>query len=293
LGYPIPPWRRRCRPAFAVFLPSPSAEHLRIRLILSCASLLLQSLSSHRRPGADVRAPSMGFHPSSRCHRPESTGQGFPSPHRSVLDVSHVLDGFLLQPTSRVCFAPQPRPGFALQGFPLVRSVMSSSPTTALLPLPELSTPSFTQVLRELASVFRALLRSPVRRRTQLFRPRPAPSPPELHPPSGFPSHTVERPSSPLRPRPFTAPVVLPVRDLTCSCEPIFPVRGSRPATPCRLAPSLRHEAADCLYANPFGRNLHSTSDTIACKAEIALSVEFKRNDFTDYCCSIPMLTWR
>jgi len=135
LGYPIPPWRRRCRPAFAVFLPSPSAGHLRIRLILSCASLLLQSLSSHRRPGADVRAPSMGFHPSSRCHRPESTGEGFPSPHRSVLDVSHVLDGFLLQPTSRVCFTPQPRPGFALQGFPRMRSRASSSLAVALVSL--------------------------------------------------------------------------------------------------------------------------------------------------------------
>ena len=251
MGYPIPPWRHRLRLACAVFLPPPSARHFRIRLILPCASLLLQSFSSHCRPGADVRAPSLGFHPSSRCHQPESTGRGFPSPHRSVLDVSHVLDGLLLQPTSRVYFTPQPRPGFTLQGFPLVRSVMSSSPTTALLSLPELPTPSFTQVLREPASAFRALLRSPVRRRTQLFRPRPAPSPPELHPPSGFPSHTVERPSSPLRPRPFTAPVVLPVRDLTCSCEPIFPVRGSRPATPCRLAPSLRHEAASTRRSGP------------------------------------------
>jgi hypothetical protein len=50
LGYPIPPWRHRFRIACAVFLPSPSADRLRVRLILSCASPLLQSLSNHRRP---------------------------------------------------------------------------------------------------------------------------------------------------------------------------------------------------------------------------------------------------
>jgi len=135
--------------------------------------------------------PSLGFRPSSRCHPAESTEAGVPGPLRSVLDVSHVLDGFLLCQTSRVYFAPQPRPGFALQGFPPVRSRTSSSPAVALVPLRELPTPSFTQVLRESAPAYRALLRSPVRRRTQLFRPRPTPSPLELHPPSGFPSHTV------------------------------------------------------------------------------------------------------
>src|SRR5262245_5117 len=50
---------------------------------------------------------------------------------------------------------------------------------------------------------------------------------------------------------------------------------------------------AERLCANPFGRDFHSTSHTIARKAEIALSVELKRNDFTDYGCSIPTLTWR
>jgi hypothetical protein len=38
--------------------------------------------------------------------------------HRlSVLGVSHALDGFVRRLASRVCFTPQPRPGFALQGF--------------------------------------------------------------------------------------------------------------------------------------------------------------------------------
>jgi len=39
-------------------------------------------------------------------------------PHRlSVLGVSHALDGFVRQLASWVCFTPQPRPGFTLQGF--------------------------------------------------------------------------------------------------------------------------------------------------------------------------------
>ena len=188
--------------------------------------------------------PSLGFPPSSRCHPAESTGASVPGPLRSVLDVSHVLDGFLLRQTSRVCFTPQPRPGFALQGLPPMPSRTSSSLAVALLSLRESPAPSFTHGLQVPAPAFRALLRSPVRRKTRWFRPRPAPSPPELSPPSGSPSHTVERPSSPLRPRPFTAPVVSPACNLTCSCEPASPVRGSRPATPRRLAPSLRYEAA-------------------------------------------------
>jgi len=60
-------------------------------------------------------------------------GTSLPGPHRSVLDVSHVLDGLLLHPTSRVCFTPQPRPGFTLQGFPPARSRASSSPAAALV----------------------------------------------------------------------------------------------------------------------------------------------------------------
>jgi len=59
-----------------------------------------------------------GSAPSSR-HRPAaSTSARRPTPGlRSVRGVSHALDGFLRHKPSRVCFTPQPRPGFALQGF--------------------------------------------------------------------------------------------------------------------------------------------------------------------------------
>jgi hypothetical protein len=84
-------------------------------------------------PALMAGLPSLGFPPSSRRHSAESTPAGVPSPLRSALDVSHVLDGLLLCQTLRVCFAPQPRPGFALQGFPLARSRTGSSPAVALV----------------------------------------------------------------------------------------------------------------------------------------------------------------
>ena len=83
--------------------------------------------TNQRRPGSNVRAPSLGFLPSSR-HRPvESTHASFPSSLRSAHDVSHVLDGLLLHQPLRVYFTPQPRPGFSLQGFSLPRSRAASS----------------------------------------------------------------------------------------------------------------------------------------------------------------------
>jgi hypothetical protein len=75
----------------------------------------------------------MGLHPSSRCHWQSPRNAGIPGPHRSVLDVSHVLDGFLLHQSLRVYFTPLPRPGFALQGLSPSRSRTSSSLAVALL----------------------------------------------------------------------------------------------------------------------------------------------------------------
>jgi len=48
-------------------------------------------------------APTLGSRSSSRCQRPESTSDRVPKPGlRSVLDVSHVLDGLLLRPPCRL-----------------------------------------------------------------------------------------------------------------------------------------------------------------------------------------------
>jgi hypothetical protein len=192
LGYSIPLRRPRFRLALAVFQPSPSARHFRIRLILSCALPSLQSFRVIAGPELLSGHLPWASDPSSRHQPAESTRASIPSPLRSVLDVSHVLDGFLLRLPSRVYFTPQPRPGFALQGLPLVSSRTGSSPAVALMPLPVVPAPSFTQVLQGAVLAFRALLRSPVRCSTRRVRPRTTRYPPELQPPSGFSSHTVQ-----------------------------------------------------------------------------------------------------
>jgi hypothetical protein len=68
------------------------------------------------RPGAESNF--QGSLPSSRHQPAASTLARDSRPAlRSVLGVSHALDGFLRHRPSWVCFTPQPRPGFALQGF--------------------------------------------------------------------------------------------------------------------------------------------------------------------------------
>ena len=219
LGYPIPPWRPRFRAACAVFLSSPSAGHFRVQLILSCASAPPpESLESQPAPALMSGTPSLGFPPSSRHRSAESTHAGVPGPLRSVHDVSHVLDGFLLHRALRVYFTPQPRPGFALQGFSLARSRTGSSPAVALLSFTRCPCPSFTHGLQDPAPAFRALLRSPVRRKPRWFRPRPARSPLELFSSFGFSfAHRESDLHRSLRPQPFTALVVLTMCNLTCS----------------------------------------------------------------------------
>ena len=58
-----------------------------------------------------------------------------PAHRLSVLDVSHVLDGLVRRQPSWVCFTPQPRPGFTLQGVSLQHSRNTSSVPVALSPV--------------------------------------------------------------------------------------------------------------------------------------------------------------
>jgi len=128
-------WRHRFRIALAGFGASPSAVHSRVRLILSCASPSLQSTSSLHRPGSSCPGAFPGLpsliatstggvhvreHPKLASFRPRR----FARPRRLAP-----------LPALRVCFTPQPRPGFALQGVSLARSRTSSSPAVALMSL--------------------------------------------------------------------------------------------------------------------------------------------------------------
>jgi hypothetical protein len=137
LGYPVPPWRHRFRIACAVFLPSPSAAHFRKRLILSCASQLLQSLSSYCPPGADVRATFPGL-PSLIAASTGGVHQARASQARTVPSSTFLTSSTAYSSTD-LCEFISPRchvQGSTLQGFPPVRSRASSSPAVALMSLP-------------------------------------------------------------------------------------------------------------------------------------------------------------
>jgi len=230
LGCSIPPRRHRFRsrprgvPAVSVCRLLSHPAHPLVRFSFPSES------TNQRRPGTPVRTPSLGFLPSSRHRQAESTLASIPSSLRSVLDVSHVLDGLLLHLPLRVYFNPQPRPGFALQGLSLARSRTSSSLAVALLPLPVAPAKSFINWLQNAAPAYRAFLRPRIRRSTRLFRPRPARYPPELPLPSGSSSHALQETFIPCSDHGLSRPSSYHQRATqTCSCEPISPVRSSRP----------------------------------------------------------------
>src|SRR5205823_12068622 len=107
---------------------------------------------------AEERLP-WGSLPSSRLLQPASTiPRGFPTQRsRSVLDVSHILDGFLRQLPSRACFIPLPRPRFALQGFVPRRGAVPGLPGR-FMPSCRWTQPPVTS---DRALDFRALLPAP------------------------------------------------------------------------------------------------------------------------------------
>ena len=142
-------------------------------------------------PARPNRAPPMGLRPSSRHQPAESTRASIPSPLRSVLDVSHVLDGFLLR---LLCRFISPRchvQGSLSRVFPSREAVRARRP-----PLPSCRSHwppalSFIQWRQGSVSASRALLRSRIRGEQWWFRPPPARYPPELLPSSGSPSRAV------------------------------------------------------------------------------------------------------
>ncbi len=225
-----------------MFLPSPSARHFHVGLILSCAWPLLQSLSSHCRPDAIDRAPSLGFRPSSRHRLAESTRHGHPRP-----------TPFRPRRFSRPRRFPPPRDFAGLfhpattsrvplfRGFPWREAVRARRPP---LPSCRCRLPPALQFPDELqvhATAFRALLRSPIRRSTQRFRPRPARSPPELSLPRVLLRTPSERPSPLLPTTAFHGPrrVADARPDLllrACLPRPRFPACHSAPA--CAVASS-------------------------------------------------------
>jgi hypothetical protein len=122
-------------------------------------------------------APPMGFAPSSRCHWLRPRLPGAPTLRASVRPRRFARPRrFPPLPALQACFIPQPRPGFALQGFVPHTEPHRVSPAGALLPLvaPRLRLPG--PAFRALD--FRALLSARVRCRPETVRfpidPRPS-----------------------------------------------------------------------------------------------------------------------
>jgi len=148
-----------------VSLRTPSAANLRLRLHPP-ASFSPPPEFCDKRPAPRVSKDLATF---------RSTGERLPwgsVPHRgvnqrrppparesppelcSVLGVSHALDGLLRHQPLRVCFTPQPRPGFALQGFIPLHGAVPGFPGR-VMPSCRLTHPPVTS---ECALDFRALL---------------------------------------------------------------------------------------------------------------------------------------
>mgnify|MGYP003572266862 CR=1 FL=1 len=120
-------------------------------------------LRSRPSPSSAEHLP-WGFAPPSRhqCKSPPIDRVSTPC-LCSALSVSHALDGLLLFAPLRVCFTPQPRPRFALQGLFPIASRPDLSPCRSLLLLAAFSYRPLPTCARFDRLSFRALIRLPIR----------------------------------------------------------------------------------------------------------------------------------
>jgi hypothetical protein len=119
----------RFRLVFAAFLRSPSP--MTRAMGSSSRTLPVSSRVSracHPPSAFRLGAPSLGFLPPSRHQSAESTGAGVPIPLRSVLDVSHVLDGFLLHRPCGLVSSRNHVRGSLFRGFPSRPAVRARRP---------------------------------------------------------------------------------------------------------------------------------------------------------------------
>ena len=191
---------------------SSSAVHRRLapatsssrELCASCRVLRPATCSPCLKKSCDLpidrRAPPLGFRPSSR-HQPAASTTRPGIPARTSFRPRRFSRPRRFAPpqASRVCFAPLPRPGFALQGFVPPRGSVPAfaRPVHALLavgpgPLsPRAFVPVFRAFFPARSAVSPGLVQAPRIR-----------APPGLHLPRAFPPRTLEAPSRPLRPSP-------------------------------------------------------------------------------------------
>jgi hypothetical protein len=229
LGCPIPPWRRRFRPACAVFLAPPSPDIVRRRVH---PLVRLASSSECLEPSSDPCLPApIAFHEVSfpiatstdRVHVRE------PAPKLASFRPRRFARPRRFTPQSvlRVCFTPLPRPGFALQGLSLSHRRTSSSLAVTLTPLRSVACRRLPDDASTTTPDHRALVNARIRCAPRRVSSRPARSPRELHLLRVLLRAPRRRPLRPLpRPRPFEALDVLTVRDLIDPFGSTSPVQG-------------------------------------------------------------------
>jgi len=131
------------------FIPSPHSLRNKVHPLVNFTPLQSSPVTCPPRIFRP-RVPSMGFADSLFA---ASTGivvtMSAPAHRLSALDVSHVLDGLVRHQSSWACFIPQPRPGFALQGFSLQHSRDTSSVPDALSSVSAKSLLSVAQQLHD------------------------------------------------------------------------------------------------------------------------------------------------
>jgi hypothetical protein len=181
-------WVTRSRLGVAVSSsPARSSRRLRRRTLARPASSSRTLRKScrvsrvTRGPALLSELPSLGYRPSSRRHRSESAWHE--PPQARTVPSSTFLTSSTVYSSIRLRGFVSPRchvQGSLFRGFPRQEAVRARHP-----PLPSCRSrppPSsrFDPVTVRRAPAFRALLLSPIRRSTQLFKPRPARSPPEF-----------------------------------------------------------------------------------------------------------------
>jgi len=130
--FPAPAKTSAFRPRPTVSLRPPSTAALRPRFhppaSFAPAPESCASQPAHRAAKPDERLP-WGFRPSSRHQPAASTPDRNPTPGLTFRPRRFSRPRrFAPPPTLRVCFTPQPRPGFALQGFVPLRGAVPGFP---------------------------------------------------------------------------------------------------------------------------------------------------------------------
>jgi hypothetical protein len=143
LGYLLPPWPACFHTTYAVFLPTPAPVPLRDRVhpLMSFISPS-EPVAAFHLPDALTPNASSGFFPLRDINTWSPHSDKLP--HLPSFRPQRFSRSQRLPPPCalRAYFIPQPRPGFALQGFSPLPSHLASSARHTLLPIRQILLPA-------------------------------------------------------------------------------------------------------------------------------------------------------